>query len=112
MVVRNAYHRLTSYIWHQKDVVGNFFTKYHDANADIDNFEREKDAKNKRIKEISNLLKNSDEEEIVAKENLRDSIKADIRTYEQKIARLEIELEDINRKKDIKDRELKSVKLM
>jgi len=107
----DAYHRLTSYIRYHKESVGDFFTKYHKINTDIDDLERRIDAANKRIREIGQQLKNSDEDEIAAQENLRDNIKADIRALERKIIELEIELEDINRKIASKDRELKAVSL-
>jgi DNA sulfur modification protein DndD len=105
----DAYHRLTGYIRFQKENIGNFFTKYHDLNMEIDNFEREKDAKSKRIREIGQQLKNSDGDEIAAQENLRDNIKADIRILERKILELEIELERINKDIVLKDRDLKNV---
>ena len=107
----DAYHRLTSYIRYQRDTICDFFPRYHAIDAESDNLEREIDAKNKRIKEIGQELKNSDEGEIAAKENLRDSIKNDIRAIEKQIVELEVAFDDINRKITVKDRQLKNVTL-
>jgi len=107
----DAYHRLTSYIRHHRETISDFFPKYHEINSRIDNLEREMDAKNKRIKEIGKALKNSDEDEIAAKENLRDDIKNDIRAIEKRIHLLEVDLDESNKKIVLKDRELKSVTL-
>jgi len=107
----DAYHRLTSYICFQRESVGDFFSKYHTINQQIDNLEREKDAKNKRIREIGQQLKDSDEDEIAAKETLRDNIKDDIRALEKKFAYLERDFDIVNKKIADKDRDLKGVKL-
>ena len=107
----DAYHRLTSYIRYHRDTIGDFFPKYHAINTEIDNLERDKDARNRRIKEIGQQLKNSDEDEIAAKENLRDSIKNDIRAIDRRLHQLEVDFEEINRKIVLKDRELKSLTL-
>jgi DNA sulfur modification protein DndD len=107
----DAYHRLTSYISYQKGIIGNFFPEYHDLNTRIDDLNAEKDTKNRRLKEISHLLKNSDEDEIAARENQRESFKSDIKKLSEIIAKLGVEYDTVNKRIVEKDRELKNVKL-
>ncbi len=108
----DAYHKLTGYINQKKEQNKDFYRKFHAYDEEVYDWEQEKEAKEKRNREISKKLRESDESEIAAKEELRNKISSDISEYKRKITLLEErDLKAINAKVDAKDKELQNVKL-
>jgi len=107
----SAYHKLTAYIKHQQGEVLQFFTRYHALVIEIETNEKQKEARQRRLAEISNELKNSDIDEIKIKEATRDKLEADKINYLREEQKLELRLVELNKKIDEVNKEIQNMQV-
>lgn len=107
----DAYHRLTAFIKVQRVEITAFYTTYHNINSELYDLQREKDERERQIKEIRDKLKNSNEEDIARNETLREQLKADIDGYKEAVIRAQIELEAQEKQITQKEAEIRRMEI-
>lgn len=102
----DAYHKLTAYMRQQQELVPEFFSKYHGIQDELVQLEQQKEKAQHRIAEISKELKHSKIEEIQRHEAERDELTEDVNRYQLQVSRLEVYLEELQKKIDDKSKEI------
>ena len=91
----DAYTRLTSYIKYIEPEKGKFYSNYHQYCKDDLDIRADKEIKEKRLKAISDELKNSPEQKIKEYENLRDGFQEQISTLDREMGKLGFQISEI-----------------
>ncbi len=107
----DAYHKLTAFIKAQRSEISSFYSIYHRLDSELYDLNQEKDEQERKIKEISDKLKNSNEEDIARSEALRGQLKSDIDGYKESVIRTQIELENKEKLITQKEAELRRMEI-
>jgi DNA sulfur modification protein DndD len=102
----DAYHKMTAYMHHQQELVPEFYVKYHGIQEELEGLVRQQEQAIKRAADISKELKDSNIEEIQLKETERDALSEDVARYEKTVARIEVDIESLDRQKEAKSKEI------